>query len=77
MTNFISPNELHKAACDYYLAGDAPQDGNEWALCVNFWAFNIDKGLRVQATVLMAKIMDCPLTEDFVRRIAEFQEKAE
>lgn len=75
MARLISPNELHKAACESQLRGRKPETDLDWELCVNFWAFNIAKGLRVSGTVLMAKIMDCPLSEEDVRAIAEFQEK--
>lgn len=71
----VSPNEMHEAACEIMLAGRKPKTKDEWALCVNFWAANIDKSLRVIGTVLMAKIMSCPLTEADVRTIAEFQSK--
>ena len=72
-----SPNELHKAACEHYLEGGKPVDDDEWELCVNFWAFNIDLDVTIDATVLMAKILDCPLSEDQVREIAEFLRRTE
>lgn len=71
----VSPEELHKAACSHYLKGRKPKTTREWELCVNFWAFNTSKGTREAATLLMAKIYDCPLPEKDVRDIAKFHEK--
>lgn len=73
MTRMISPNELHQAACREYLGGREPVSEKDWQLCVNYWAHNIALEVRVVATVLMAKIMSCPLSETAVREIAEFQ----
>ena len=73
MSRMISPNELHQAAIDMQLGGQPPATEHEWAIAVNFWARNIEPAACVPATVLMAKIMDCPLPESYVREIAEFQ----
>lgn len=75
MSRLVSPNDLQKAAQEAYLEGREPKTEQEWALCVNFWATNIEASVRVQATVLMAKIMGCPLPDSYVQEIAEFQHK--
>lgn len=69
----ISPLALQAAACNEYLGGREPQTDAEWELCVSFWAYNIEPSVALKATQLMAKIMACPLLEDDVQRIVEFQ----
>lgn len=75
MAKLVSPNELHKAACKEYLDGREPETKEEWELCVNYWAFNIADGLKVSATIIMSKILDCPLSLEEVTQIAMFQEE--
>lgn len=71
----VSPNTLHEAACRMELGGREPKTTDEWILCVNFWAFNVAHEARVELTVLLARIMSCPLPESVVREIAEFHAK--
>jgi hypothetical protein len=75
MTRFVSPNELQLAARDAYLGGAVPINDRDWALCVNFWAANIDGGLEVEACQLMARLFDCPLDIPVIRAIAEYQKE--
>jgi hypothetical protein len=71
----VSPIELHKAACDSMLFGDSPVTLNDWVLIVNFYAVNIAKEVQPSATLLLCKIMDCPLREDFIADVVNFQLK--
>ncbi len=68
-----SPNELMEAAQKNMLNGQAPKSNRDWVLIVNFWAFNIAPGLEESATILMAKIFDCPLSTHIVAAIAKAQ----
>ncbi len=72
----VSPNDLHQAAKDCYLEGEDPITTDEWQHCVNFWAANIHEGLEESACLLMAKIMDCPLSEGDIKAIVKFQVNA-
>jgi hypothetical protein len=74
MARMISPNELHAAACKAY-GFVSPTTKDEWALCVNFWAANIGRGLEVEACKLLAKIFNCPLSQAAVEHIARFQKE--
>jgi hypothetical protein len=73
MSRFVSPNELFQAAKDCYLKGKDPQNDDEWALVVNFWAFNIGDGLEEVVGLLLPKLYNCPLSEDTIKRIVAFQ----
>jgi hypothetical protein len=55
------------------LDGRVPTSPNDWVLVVNFYAVNIAKEVQPSATVLMCKIMDCPLPETYIREIVNFQ----
>ena len=69
----ISPDELHQAACDTMLDGRTPTSPKDWVLVVNFYAVNIAKEVQPSATVLICKIMDCPLPEKYILDIVNFQ----
>lgn len=69
----ISPNDLHKAACDAMLGGKKPTTNEEWALCANFWARNIQKGLEVSCLPLLGLVLECPLDKDYLVAVALFQ----
>lgn len=68
----LSPNTIQAAACAW--AGfKTPSTPEDWEKCVNFWACNIATGLEESACVLMAAILECPLSPAHIQRIAAFQ----
>lgn len=69
----ISPDELHNAAKAHYLEGRDPVTENDWKYCVNFWGWNIERGLEEPICKLLAKIYDCPLSDEQIAEIALFQ----
>lgn len=69
----ISPNDLHRAAQAHMLEGRVPKTEQDWAMCVNFWAANIEFGLEDVVCTLLGKIMDCPLSEEYIKQIVKFQ----
>jgi hypothetical protein len=72
----VSPNELQGGAKDAYLDGKEPKTQRDWMLCVNFWAANISHDLEESACLLMKRIFSCPLSDDLVKEIAQFQANA-
>lgn len=68
-----SPNELFEAAKDAMLDGREPKTPRDWALIINFIAYNIADGLELPATLLMAKLLGAPLGEDYIERIVKHQ----
>jgi len=72
MTKFVSPNDLHRGACETMLDGREPQSVEDWQLCVNFWACNIALA-EVQCCQLMARLYGCPLSDEQIVEIAMFQ----
>ena len=68
----ISPNELHDGAKRHMLDGAEPVTDRDWQLLVNFWAANVSVA-EVEICKLMKRIYDCPLSDDNVTQIAEFQ----
>ena len=73
MSKMVSPNDLQQAAKDQMLNGRDPVSDDDWALCANFWAANIQSGLEVSAIPLMGLIMGCPLSKEYLVQIAQFQ----
>lgn len=73
MTKLVSPNEMQEAACKEMLDGNAPKVRTDWVLCANFWAFNLEPSLAVLGTLMMGKILECPLSEEELTEVAEFQ----
>jgi hypothetical protein len=73
MGRMVSPNDIQKAAEEHVLDGRKPVTKEEWTLCVNFWAANIQKGLEEAAIPLLGLIFECPLTRDELLEIAKFQ----
>lgn len=71
----VSPNELHHAACDQMLDGRLPQSENDWVLVVNFYAANVAKEVQPSGVVVMAMLMDCPLSREYIEKISAFQVK--
>ena len=69
---FISPNELHKAACDHMLAGKEPHTRHDWILVANFWAANAAPGFE-KALPILGILYNCPLKEVELLEIAQFQ----
>lgn len=72
---FISPNELHTAACDIMLCGHLPSTDHDWMLVVNFWAANVTDG-HESICKLMAMMYECPLDDAAITKIAAFQAAA-
>lgn len=72
----VSPNEMMQSAKDIMLDGREPKTDNDWALIVNFWAANTLPSLAESLSLLMAKMYDCPLPDDYIKQIAKFQAKA-
>jgi hypothetical protein len=74
MSKMISPNDLQKAAQDIMLDGREPESENDWVLCVNFWAYNVDgDGREADFCKIMGKIFNCPLNDKDIEMIAAFQ----
>lgn len=73
MSKFISPNELHSAACTHMLSGAVPITRHDWSLVVNFWAANVADGLEADICKVMKMIFDCPLTAAEITKIANYQ----
>lgn len=74
MGKMISPNDLHQAAIRMQLGGKTPSTHREWMLCVNFWAFNVEKGLEVSLCKVMKMLYHCPLSDAQVESIARYQQ---
>jgi uncharacterized protein (DUF2237 family) len=74
MGRWVSPNDMQKAAEEQMLDGRKPVTREEWALCVNFWAANVEKGLEQGTVMLMGHLFnECPLDSDELEDIAKFQ----
>ena len=69
----ISPNDMHKAACESMLEGKLPTSEKDWVLVVNFYARNTAKEIQPKGLVFLCMIMGCPLSEDYITKISEFQ----
>lgn len=69
----VSPNEMHQAACDLMLGGLQPASEHDWVLVINFYAANIASDVQPSGLLLMAHIMGCPLSDEFIRRVSKFQ----
>ena len=72
----ISPNKMHKAACDTMLNGKQPVTEMDWILIVNFYARNTAVESQPAGTVFLAVLMDCPLSKEAVTYIAMKQASA-
>lgn len=75
MVTMRSPDEMLEAAKKEMLEGREPTTREDWAKVVNFWAFNIQKGLGLEENVclLLWKLYNVPLTEQEIRTIARSQ----
>jgi len=73
MQKLVSPNDLQLAAQNMMLDGREPISRKDWAMCANFWAANIAKGLEVTALPLLGLLFNCPLTKDELIAIANYQ----
>lgn len=73
MIKMMSPNDIQKAAQDIMLDGREPENENDWVLCVNFWAYNIENGLEAEACKVLGRIFNCPLNDKDIEVIAAFQ----
>jgi hypothetical protein len=73
MTRLISPNDLQDGAKEQMLGGKEPVSMRDWALCVNFWAINIERDHAEVVCSIMAKIFFCPLSEKDIKDIVKFQ----
>jgi hypothetical protein len=71
--NLVSPNDLQQHAIQWI--GHEPEDETDWLLCVNYWAANIAKGLEESACLLLAKLFDCPLSDEQIKEVAAFQKR--
>lgn len=69
----VSPNELQDVAKDIMLGGREPVTREDWQLCANFWAKNIQAGLEESAVPLLGMILSCPLSKKELKDIAQFQ----
>ncbi len=69
----ISPNDMNNAAKQHMLDGCEPQSERDWMLLVNFWAANVQKGTEEPLVNLMARLYRCPLCEELLSAIAQFQ----
>lgn len=54
------------------LEGKEPVTEYDWALCVNFWATNVSVA-EIGICKLMKKLYNCPISDEDVTAIAEFQ----
>jgi uncharacterized protein (DUF2237 family) len=73
MSKLVSPNDLQTAAREHMLEGREPVSHKDWALCANFWAANVSKGVETSAVPLIGMIFNCPLSRDELVEIATYQ----
>ena len=69
----VSPNEMHQAACDTMIDGRKPESETDWVRVVNFYAANTAKEIQPVGLVFLCKIMECPLSEEYILKISEYQ----
>jgi len=72
MSELVSPNDLFKASKEYMLEGREPASTEDWLLMVNFWVVNIEKSVRVPATLILVKLFAVPVTVEQVKKIIDF-----
>jgi hypothetical protein len=71
---YISPNDLQANAIKIMLEGKEPVTERDWQMCANFWAANVAVA-EVEICKLMKRIFDCPISDDDIKQIAEYQAK--
>jgi hypothetical protein len=73
-SNLVSPNEMFAMAIkDMGIVGERPSNDTEWALVLNYVAFNIHPGIALSATKVFATLFDCPLPDSIIEDIVQFQ----
>jgi hypothetical protein len=71
---YISPNDLQANAIKVMLEGKAPVTERDWQLLINYWAANISVA-EADICKLMKRLFDCPISDDDIKQIAEYQVK--
>lgn len=71
--NWVSLNEIFEAAKQHMLNGRDPKTPKDWALIINFIAYNISAGLELPATKLIARLFGAPLGEKYIEDIVNHQ----
>ena len=69
----VSPNQMHKAACDAMLEGRLPTSESDWVRVVNFYAANTAAEIQPAGLVFLCKIMGCILPEKYITDISAYQ----
>jgi hypothetical protein len=68
-----SPNEMFDKAKEMMLGGRSPETEEDWARIVHFWCANAHRGTQPASVLLLCKIYDCPLEEDYIKEISRYQ----
>jgi len=71
--NWISPDDLQKAAEGYMLDGRKPASHEDWMECCNFWAANISKGVEVPICRLMNMLFEAGLSDEEIKVVCAYQ----
>ena len=74
MPHLTSPNDLMEAAKEHMLDGRDPESEEDWAKVVQFWAYNISHDCVYPATRLVARIFNCPLSDEDIDTYVAIQE---
>jgi hypothetical protein len=74
-THFVSPNEILEKAKAEMIDGRDPVTTKDWALVMNYMAFNVHADVAESACLLLRLIYDMPLTEDEVKQIVAYQQE--
>lgn len=73
MANFVSPNDILKAAKEHMLDSREPESHEDWTLVMNFMALNVYGDCAEPACQLLAVIYGIPLTREEITEIVNFQ----
>ena len=74
MPNFVSPNDIKKAAEDMMLDGREAQTEEDKATVLNFVAFNVEPSLAEKITKLFVRIFGwTEFTDKDIEDIVDFQ----
>jgi len=71
--NWVSPNDIIKAAKITMLEGYEPACREDWLLLVNFFAVNVYKETQPASVHVLCKLMDAPVTEEDIDIICTLQ----
>jgi len=72
--NQTSPDELVTEARKQMLDGKEPKTYKDWALIMNFLAFNLERESCLIGCKLIRTLYNMPLSDDQVRSIVDYQQ---